>query len=412
MSSSGISNFKECYTSALNFYSKINKEPILRRENVDRINKLLVDVGLIEGQFNQLKLEFNKVDRDSDEVRSVRAYIVEIDKCLYNSRRILLDRLSKILENNSDDKDCNISVTMPEKFDLRTAASLLPPMDGTEDATNQLIDAIQLYNELLDADGKKLLITYVLKVKLSQSAKMRLDKTYTTVEMLLSDMKKHLLTKKSATALATELHSIKQEGKSIDDFAKNIEELFLNLTLAQADGKENSLTVLREVNEKLAIHAFSNGLKNNELRTVIKARNYSSLKDAISGAKDEERQNGANSVHNSYHMRMQNNSNRFNNRGRRSRFTSRGFSRPSFNNNQRQSATYTVNQTQRNVNNNSLRGQGRGPSRYRSNYRGYHNNYNRNSQRVYMADSTVSNSNVNTELGETEHERRFFRAEQ
>lgn len=411
MSNAGISNFKECYTSAQNFYSKINKEPQDRRENANRINKLLVDVGLIEGQFNQLKLEFNKKDRDSDEVQGVRSYIVEIDKCLYNSRRILLDRLSSILENNSDDRD--ISVTMPEKFDLRTASSLLPPMDGTEDATNQLIDAIQLYNDLLDADGKKLLITYVLKVKLSQSAKMRLDKTYATVEMLVSDMKKHLLTKKSATALATELHSIKQEGKSIDDFAKNIEELFLNLTLAQADGKENSLTVLREVNENLAIHAFSNGLKNSELRTVIKARNYSSLKDAISGAKDEERQKGANSVHNSFHMRVQNNSSRFNNRGNRSRFPSRGFSsrsRPFFNG-QRQSATSSVNNSSRNVNNNSLRGQGRGSSRYRSNYRGYHNN-NRNSQRVYIADSTVSNSNVNTDIGETEHDRRFFRSQQ
>lgn len=311
--------------SAQNFYSKINKEPQDRRENANRINKLLVDVGLIEGQFNQLKLEFNKVDRDSDEVQSVRSYKVGIDKCLYNSRRILLDRLSNILENSSDDFNSNIKVTMSEKFDLRTASSLLSPMDGTEDATNQLIDAIQLYNELLDADGKKLLITYVLKVKLSQSAKMRLDKTYATVEMLLSDMKKHLLTKKSATALATELHSIRQEGKSIDDFAKNIEELFFNLTLAQADGKEDSLSVLRDVNEKLAIHAFSNGLKNSELRTVIKARNYSSLKDAISGAKDEERQKGANSVHNSFHMRVQNNSNRFNSRGNRSRFTSRGF---------------------------------------------------------------------------------------
>ena len=66
-------------------------------------------------------------------------------------------------------------------------------------------------------DGKKLLITYVLKSRLSQNAKIRLEKTYRTVETLIADMKTHLLTKKSSAALASELHNIRQEHRTIDD---------------------------------------------------------------------------------------------------------------------------------------------------------------------------------------------------
>ena len=56
----------------------------------------------------------------------------------------------------------------------------------------------------------------------------------------------------------------------------------------QAEGNEASTSILRDVNEKLAINAFSNGLRNGELRTIIKARNYSALKDATVGVKGEE----------------------------------------------------------------------------------------------------------------------------
>ena len=43
---------------------------------------------------------------------------------------------------------------------------------------------------------------------------------------------------------------------------------------------------MKNVNEKVAVNAFSNGLKNPELRTIIKPRNYQSLKAAIGGAKN------------------------------------------------------------------------------------------------------------------------------
>lgn len=52
---------------------------------------------------------------------------------------------------------------MADKFDLKAAATLLRVVDNSKDTSvRQLIDAIELYDSLFNADGKKLLTAYVL----------------------------------------------------------------------------------------------------------------------------------------------------------------------------------------------------------------------------------------------------------
>lgn len=62
----------------------------------------------------------------------------------------------------------------------------------------------------------------------------------------------------------------------------------MDLTITQSEDDENKVGILQKVNERIAVNSFSNGLRNTELRTIIKARNYTKLSDAIQGAKDEE----------------------------------------------------------------------------------------------------------------------------
>lgn len=93
--------------------------------------------------------------------------------------------------------------------------------------------------------------------------------------------------KKSHTALQQQLHRAKQDNKTIEQFGKEIEQLFVDLTISQAGGNSKSYEVLRPINEKYAIKRFSDGLRNSRISTIIAARNYTSLKDAISGALDE-----------------------------------------------------------------------------------------------------------------------------
>lgn len=178
--------------------------------------------------------------------------------------------------------------TMTE-FDIKTATSLLPVMTGEEECTKKLIDAIEFYSQNLKKEHEPLLISFVLKTRLSQNAKLRLASNYDSSTDLIKDMKNNLLTKQSATALQLELLQSRQGSQSIEEFGKKLENLFVELTISQADGKEDAYKMFRPVNEKLAIQRFAEGLRNSRLGIILAARNYSELKDVIRAAKDEER---------------------------------------------------------------------------------------------------------------------------
>ena len=174
-------------------------------------------------------------------------------------------------------------------FDLKTAANLLPIMNDDEIVTLQLIDAIELYESMLKDESNKIhLINFVLKTRLSYGAKLRMDTNYSTVGDMITDMKKHLLTKKSDTALQTRLQNVRQNNRSISEFGVEVERLFTDLTISQADGNSDNFKVLKPINEKNAIKRFSDGLRDRRLSTIITARNFTSLKDAIRAAQDEE----------------------------------------------------------------------------------------------------------------------------
>lgn len=202
---------------------------------------------------------------------------------------------SDISSDSSEPEDSNLSldsdseniVTM-EQFDLKTAVSLLPIMNDKEEVTKQLISAIEMYDSILDEKSKKTLIMFVLKTRLSDGAKLRLSQNYGTVKDLISDMHKHLLVKKSFTAIQQQLLRATQNQRSIEVYGKEIENLCVELTISQSDGDSNKFEILKPLNEKLAIKTFTNGLRNGHISTIISARNYSSLREAIRAAKDEE----------------------------------------------------------------------------------------------------------------------------
>ncbi len=263
------------------FYRNLNKDSQERRENVSVIRRKLEKINKLELEFKNLRDNFNTSRQEADTIKQVKLQVDGIVKYFETIKSILDDRLE------SSEQIINIE-TMAGKFDLRTAASLLPAMDGSENGTKLLVDAIELYDSLLDNDGEKLLTLYVLKTRLTQSAKIRLKDEYDNNQLLIADIKTHFLTKRSATTLSSKLSNARQGSKSLDEFGKNVEELLVDLTITQADGNANAVGILRNVNEKIAINTFANGLQNPELRTIIKARNYSTLNEAIRGAKDEE----------------------------------------------------------------------------------------------------------------------------
>lgn len=169
---------------------------------------------------------------------------------------------SKILSYNVD-SNTEISILNMEKFDIKTATTLIPQMDNTEETTEKIIDGIDMYSEYLnDVNEKKLLISFVLKTRLTKSAKLKLKSSYDDIPSLIQDIKAYLLTKKSPNSMLCQVNNLCQNDMTISEYGNKLSELFVCLTIAQADGNSKASEILRPINEKLAIKRFSDGLRN------------------------------------------------------------------------------------------------------------------------------------------------------
>lgn len=275
-----MTEIKHIYDQLKSLQEDIRKLGPKRRKEAIGQNKLQ-QAKLLYNQYIQyideysLKLENSEISvKDSELIQSYRTKISDIN--------------NKILLTYEQDNNESATMTSESSFDLKTAVSLLPTMDGSETVTKQLIDAIELYSSMIKDADSKLLINFVLKTRLTQSAKLRISDKHTKVSDLVDEMKFHLLPVKSATAIQTKLMTSKQGQRSIERYGQELEELFVNLTVTQANGKPEAYSVLKPLNEKTAISRFTEGLRNEKLGTIIASRNYTSLKDAIQGAKDQE----------------------------------------------------------------------------------------------------------------------------
>ncbi|OWR48834.1 hypothetical protein KGM_213884 [Danaus plexippus plexippus] len=180
------------------------------------------------------------------------------------------------------------SFSTMDKFDLKVALSLLPVMNDTLSNLRQLIDGIEYYSSVLNTESQMYLTSFVLKGRLSQSAKLKLATKYDTVPDLLNDMKRLLLPKKSTNALQKQFFNCRQNDESINVFVKTLSELFVDLTISQSEGNDEKFKILKSINEKQAIRQFSDGLRNRRIGTIITAQKFENLKDAIQAAIDED----------------------------------------------------------------------------------------------------------------------------
>lgn len=316
---------------------------------------------------------------------------------LYSKIRSVYTEITSLCVLPSSSDFC--SATM--EFDLKSACSLIPVMDGEEATSKKMIDAVEMYAGMLNETGKSLLITFVLKSRLSENAKLRILTQYTSVSELIKDLKKHLLVKKSFTAIQARLQQATQGSRTIDQYGSYIEKLFTDLTISQSDDNPEAYGVLKPLNEKTAIKRFSDGLRSSRLSTIIAARNYSSLSEAIQAAKDEETMSTSSSEVLQFSATY--------NRGRSNNFIPqrRGYSNY---NRTRDAAEQNSNDFSRNFNNynRNYNGRGRftsssaGPQRgnmqrghssFRGNYRNQRNVFTAQEQQEHSSDATTTNEN-------------------
>lgn len=296
-----LNRFTELNNEARIFRDNLRKDNATRRQDIAVINRKLQDLVYIKTRKEQLQVEYGLSKSESTNAELIKELSISIDNKISECDETLKLRLQQLSSNTELDidfkniRDCtdhtiNLETklsNMTEKFDFKTASSLLLKLDGKVESVHQLIQGIELYEPTLMPTAKPLLINYVLKACIPHNEKIRLSDTYQNVSDLISDLRKYFLPKQSAPALLMQLQNCRQNGKPLDQYGQNIADLMAKLTLAQAGDKQENINVFRGENEKVAIDVFARGIQNAELRTIIKARNYTTLNEAINAAKEE-----------------------------------------------------------------------------------------------------------------------------
>lgn len=207
---------------------------------------------------------------------------IELINATYKKICALFQEISKLCNVSSVELK---SETM--EFDMKTACMLIPILDDKENTTKRLIDAVEMYADMLSDVGQQLLIKFILKGRLSENAKLRVADTYSTISDMIKDFRNKLLIKKSFTAVQNQIQSLNQGYRTIEEYGSELERLLTDLNISQAEGDTAKCAILKPINEKMAVKKFTDGLKSERLSTIIAARNYIFLKDAIQAAKDE-----------------------------------------------------------------------------------------------------------------------------
>lgn len=272
----------------------IRKDNETRRQDNKVTQSKLEKLYILVNRFKSIesKLKNDVLDKIIDESNEkvCNELVNKLNEKIIKCETKLKSRLKiEIIENNKDNIDNNsLCISkMGEAFDFRTAASLLPKLNGTDEMIYQLIKGIKLYKPVLKAEAEQLLINYVLNACIPFKDEGRLKTTYASSDDLIKDIKIHFLPKRSAPAIIAELQNTKQGNKSIEEYGRSIETLMSILTITQTDDHPNSGDIFRNENEKMAIDVFAKGLRDKEIRTIIKSKEFDSLTNAIATAKEQ-----------------------------------------------------------------------------------------------------------------------------
>lgn len=314
-----LCEFRAFEEEIVKFETNLTKDRIEKRKDKNNTERRIKRLDTYRIGFLDLKSRFNNKSFSSNFICKISVYAEKIEQFIKKCNDILEERKKKqdrenlqlqfndgdlllnspnvelgqffidSVENSSNpDNIVNFLPINMANFDFKTAASLLPKLNSSDsESVYNLIEGIQLYEPSLNQIGKPLLINYILKACISHKDSIRMKKSYDNTVELISDLKKQFLPRQSSTALAAKLQSTTQGEMDIEKYGRKIEELMSQLTIAQTGDNDNALPIFQTENEKIAVDVFARGIRNTELRTIVKAGRYRTLNEAINAAKDE-----------------------------------------------------------------------------------------------------------------------------
>lgn len=182
---------------------------------------------------------------------------------------------------------------------LKELSTLLKSVDSFSGATknvkldfDKFCNAVELINDVVKDDkSSNKLFMRLLKNKLYDSAyEIVRYKDFESWVQLKAALSMRFVQRRSQGVVASELVNFCQsKNADVRNYASKIQSLLdeLNEICISNQGFQ-SAPIIQVYNENLALNSCQNGLRNPNLKTVVKSKNFSKLSDAIEKALDEE----------------------------------------------------------------------------------------------------------------------------
>lgn len=240
-------------------------------------------------------------------------------------------------------------------FDMKTATSIVQTYDGSADNLDAFVDAANLLKDYI-AEGELQTAIRFLKTRLTGKARLGLPENLNTIDAIVNDVKARCSEQVSPENILAKLKSTKQKGdaNSLCDEVDNLTNKLKSIYVGQGipDGVAKSMAT------KAGVDALINGVNNFETKLILKAGNFSNIKEAVQKVQENGTSTQTNSQNSAQVMTYNTQRNNFNRNNRGRRFSNRGgnSSTPRDRNNQYNNRTNNRQQGRyqhRNYNNNN-----------------------------------------------------------
>lgn len=196
------------------------------------------------------------------------------------------DPLLNDLFNGTVKPETTIPTAM--EFDMKLAKSVVPEYDGTPKNLRDFLDCARYYNESLTPEAQKQFLTFLLKVKLKQTAKVAIPSDPADFSALEAALKVRFRPKTTIAALQQKLSALQQNKRSVHDFASEIEKLTNRLTELQVtETTSDSREVIQTLNEQFALTILKKGA-NSKVQPVLLASQAKSFAEGVTLALEAE----------------------------------------------------------------------------------------------------------------------------
>lgn len=246
-------------------------------------SKLIDNIDdLSDEQLNSLISKLRKYNQEIKGIIKIKLDKLQIKKRVTPKTKFKQCRVAKVISCEMAEENDN-RVQPVAIFDIKQASSIIHPYDGSVAGFDTFIDSVKLLQELIQPTHMAMAVKFI-KTRLSGKARSGLPDTIVTIDALIDHVRSKCQDTTTPDSIVAQLNTLRQRGP-ITSFCEEIENLCSKLENVYVSQKVPE-DVAKTMTTKAGVNALIKGVTASETKLILKAGNYSSIKDALQKAQE------------------------------------------------------------------------------------------------------------------------------